>query len=98
MGREDDLRQEIEAADATGLVASEELVANFHALLPLEHEAHATIDALHGEIGARAPNRRSIEKHVTRLRALPELEAAVANWWDDPKTQRFIADLSQIGL
>jgi hypothetical protein len=69
-----------------------------HAALPQEHAAHATIDELHAEVGKGSPSRRAIEKHVGALRALPELEAIVANWWDDPKTQRFIANLGQIGL
>jgi hypothetical protein len=69
-----------------------------HAALSQAHGEHATIDELHGEMERAQPNRRAIERHVSRLRALPELEAIVANWWDDPKTQRFIANLAQIGV
>ena len=43
-------------------------------------------------------NRGSVEQHVARLRLLPELEAIVVNWWDDPKVQRFFAGLGQIGV
>jgi hypothetical protein len=96
--RNGELRNEVTAADDTGLVAGEEVIAALHAALPHGHPAHATIDALHAEVGAAAPNRRTIERHVSNLRGLPELEAAVANWWDDPKTQRFIETLSRIGL
>jgi len=32
------------------------------------------------------------------LRLLPELEAIIVNWWDDPRVQRFFADLGQIGV
>ena len=106
----DDRRAGIVAADATGLVAGEELITeaetllpllphrDLHAALPHGHAAHATIDQLHADITAPVPDPQSIERHVGRLRSLPELEATVANWWDDPKTQRFIAGLSQIGL
>lgn len=107
---EDNVRDGIVDADATGLVAGEELITqaetilpllphgDLHAALPPGHAAHATIDRLHADIQAPTPDRQSIERHVGHLRALPELEATVANWWDDPKTQRFIANLSQIGL
>ena len=44
------------------------------------------------------PDRRSIETHVEHLRAFPELEATIANWWDAPATQRFVWTITQIGL
>ena len=96
--RRDDLRKEIEDADDTGLVAGEELIANLHAALPQGHPGHAAIDQLHGEVKSGRPDRHAIQGHVGRLRAIPELEAIVANWWDDPKTQRVIAGIGQIGL
>lgn len=94
----DDLREEVTAADATGMIADEELVAQLHAALPPEHAAHATIDALHAEANQNSPNRAALERHVADLRLLPELEAIVANWWEQPRTQRIIANLNQIGL
>jgi len=104
MDQQDDRRKEIEDADDTGMLAGEELVnaallrEQLHAALPDEHTAHSTIDDLHSEINGNAPDARAIEHHVGALRAFPELEAILANWWDDPKTQRFIAGLGQIGL
>ena len=108
----DDIRNDIEGADDTGLVAGEELItraetlgpllrpnlprADLHAALPDEHDAHGTIDELHNEMGKETPHRPTIEKHVDTLRALPELEALIVNWWDDPRTQRFIAILGQV--
>jgi hypothetical protein len=94
----DELREEVTAADATGMIADEALIARLHSALPPEHAAHATIDALHSEARRHSPNRASLEKHVSDLRLLPELEAIVVNWWDSPRTQRIIADLNQIGL
>jgi hypothetical protein len=67
-----------------------------HAALPPGHEAHATIDKLHAAIHANPLDHDAIHEHAGTLRAIPELEAIVANWWDDPKTQRFIAILGQI--
>jgi hypothetical protein len=112
MSEERNLRDGVDDADDTGLVAGEELITQAETLLPLErlslprnqlhaalpgdHAAHGTIDELHREVESRSPNRDAIERHVGHLRSLPELEAIVANWWDDPKTQRFIGILSQI--
>jgi hypothetical protein len=104
-----ELRDAVTDADATGLIANEELIteaetrpvlphADLHASLPAGHVAHGTIDALHAELKAPKPSRGAIETHVHTLRELPELEAAIANWWDDPRTQRFVLNLGQIGL
>jgi hypothetical protein len=71
---------------------------DLHAALPEGHDAHATIDALHDEIQKSRPSRESIEGHVGNLRALPELEALVVNWWENPHTQRFFGILAQIGV
>lgn len=93
--------------DDTGMVEGEKLITEAETMLPLdqlhealpdEHPAHATIDDLHAEVNAGQPNAKTIHKHVGALRAVPQLEAIVANWWDAPATQRFIANLSQIGL
>ncbi len=108
------LRDGITGADATGMVADEEAITaaetllplapdpmpreELHAALPGGHPAHAAIDRLHAEMGSTEPNRNTIEGHVKELRALPELEAIVANWWESPATQRFAWNLSQIGL
>ncbi|HEY9086467.1 MAG TPA: hypothetical protein VIN40_11115 [Candidatus Tyrphobacter sp.] len=71
---------------------------DLRAALPHGHTAHATIDRLRDELESPSPDRRSIETHVTHLRSLPELAAIIANWWDDPETQRFIATLNSMGL
>ncbi len=93
--------------DDTGMVEGEKLITEAETLLPVEklhdalpeeHPAHATIEELHAEVRASKPDARTIHRHVGTLRTLPELEATVANWWDSPTTQRFIANLSQIGL
>jgi hypothetical protein len=116
MDKNRNLREGIEDADATGLVAGEELITqaetqlpllrlreslphqDLHAALPEAHAGHAKVDALHAEINKPAPDRGSVEQHVAHLRLLPELEAIIVNWWDDPRVQRFFADLGQIGV
>ncbi|MBV8725341.1 MAG: hypothetical protein JO078_07270 [Candidatus Eremiobacteraeota bacterium] len=110
----DDLRAGVESADDTGMIAGEELITQaetvapseapafpgeeLHASLPEQHEQHTTITRLRDEMASPQPNREAIERHVQTLRGLPELEATVATWWESPATQRFIANLSQIGL
>ena len=98
MDKNRNLRDGIEDADATGLIAGEELITQAETELPEAHAEHATGDALHAELHKPAPDRGSVEQHVARLRLLPELEAIVVNWWDDPKVQRFFSDLGQIGI
>lgn len=114
MDERQERRDAIEDADDTGLVAGEELITqaetmlpllrpdlpleDLHAALPQGHAAHTTIDDLDAQLQGHLSDRAAIEEHVGTLRALPELEAIVTNWWDDPKTQRFIANLGQIGL
>jgi hypothetical protein len=110
MDREKERREGVTDADDTGLVAGEELIAqaetlrpllpreDLHAALPQGHAAHATIDRLHSELQGPKPDPSTIREHVGALRAIPEVEARILNWWDDPGTQRFIANLTQIGL
>lgn len=62
------------------------------------HPERATVERLRAELGSAKPDRAAIEEHVHRLRSIPELAAIVANWWDDPATQRFISNLSATGL
>ncbi len=106
--RINEVRQGVTDADATGLIAGEELITRTETMLPIlpheelhqalpdGHDAHGTIDDLKAAIEHPTPDRSTIEKHVGVLRGLPELEATIANWWDDPKTQRFIGILGQI--
>ncbi len=103
MDKNDDIRKEVEAADATGMVANQELLASFPAqalrsALPRTHSAHESIDRLHAELAKTAPSREALEKHVSALRSVRELEAAIANWWDSPTTQQIVFDLTRIGL
>ena len=68
------------------------------AAIPASHEAHESIDGLETELQGTTPRRASLEQHVVSLRSVRELEAIIANWWDRPSTQEFIADLTRIGL
>lgn len=103
MDKQNDRREEVEAADDTGMVANQELLATFpaeslHEALPASHDAHATIDQLQAELGKDAPSTAALKQHVNALGSVRELEAVIANWWDSPTTQRVVYDLTQIGL
>jgi hypothetical protein len=103
MDKNDDLREEVEAADDTGMVANQALLATFpvdtlHEALPPSHSAHATIDRLQRELGKTAPDPAMLKQHVSALRSVREVDAVIANWWDSPITQRIVFDLTQIGL
>src|SRR5271155_3187387 len=103
MDKNDAIRKEVEAADATGIVANQELLATFpterlHEALPPSHGAHATIDQMRAELGKAAPSPAALEVQVSALRSVREVEAVIANWWDSPITQRIVLDLTQIGL
>jgi len=57
-----------------------------------------SVDALSAELHADEPNPTAVEHHANALRAIPELEARIANWWDDPNTQRWVKAMSDAGL
>ncbi len=103
MDKNEDTREAVEAADATGMVANQELLASFpadalRAAVPPSHGAHKSIDRLQGELVKPTPRREALEEHVNALRSVRELEATIANWWDSPATQQIVYDLTQIGL
>ncbi|HTJ28434.1 MAG TPA: hypothetical protein VMA36_19910 [Candidatus Limnocylindria bacterium] len=60
--------------------------------------AHADVDALQAQLARPAPNPEAVRAHAGRLRAIPVLEARIANWWDDPETQRWIKAITDAGL
>lgn len=113
--RIDDIREGVTDADATGLIAGEQLITQAETLLPVshgvtlpsdelhdalpqEHAAHGTIDALRDELMSDRPNAAAIQEHAGTLRALPELRDRFVTWWEDPRVQRFVSDLGQIGI
>jgi hypothetical protein len=111
----DSIREGITDADATGLIAGEQLITQaetilpvaqpvtlpsdeLHNALPHDHAAHGTIDKLHAELTSERPNAAAIQEHAGTLRAFPELRDRFVTWWEDPRVQRFVSDLGQIGI
>ena len=61
-------------------------------------EAARSVDALHAELHSDRPDPAAVQQHAGILRGIPVLEARIANWWDDPGTQRWVKALSDAGL
>ena len=65
---------------------------------PQNAAARERIDALHRELSSEKPAPGAIKEHVAELRKHPPLSALVAAWFDDPRTQAFIDELTAAGL
>lgn len=68
------------------------------AALPDDPEIFQRIAELHGELQAERPASSKIRGHVEALRKHPSLRALVTAWFDDPRTQAFIDELTAAGL
>lgn len=60
--------------------------------------AQAAIDELHGELSSSKPQADRIHAQVESLRKHAPLTTLVANWFEDPRTQAFIQELTAAGL
>ncbi|MGD0053426.1 MAG: hypothetical protein ABSD03_16605 [Vulcanimicrobiaceae bacterium] len=63
-----------------------------------DDDAQGALDALQAELEAPKPDPKAVARHASLLRAFPEVEARIANWWDDPNTQRWIKAITDSGL
>lgn len=63
-----------------------------------DDQAREQIDALHAELSKVQPSSDVIATHVDEIRKQPKLVALIENWFDDPRIQTFLADLSSAGL
>lgn len=66
--------------------------------VPHDEPARDRIDALDRELNADRPDKSAITSHVGELRKHASLATIIANWFEDPKTQAFINELSAGGL
>lgn len=73
-------------------------VDKLRAAVPEDHEAQESIDALHEELSGASPASGRIREHVENLRKHAPLSALVAAWFEDPRTQTFIQELTAAGL
>jgi hypothetical protein len=72
-------------------------IDDLHAIAE-DADTRAEIDALHAELIKATPSVDAINGHVEGLRQRPQIFAIVSNWFDDPRTQTFLADLAGTGL
>jgi hypothetical protein len=70
----------------------------FRSALGDHPEGRAALDDLQAALHAPAPQAEHVSASVRRLRAIPVLEARIANWWDEPRTQNWLKILSDAGL
>ena len=60
--------------------------------------AARALEDLHEHLHSAAPEPTTVRKHVDVLRGVRDVEARIANWWDDPATQRWIKAIGDTGL
>ena len=72
----------------------EELEAAAHG----DPEAQRHVQALRAQMQSSRPDPDAVREHATRLRGIGDLEARIANWWDDPATQNWVKALTDAGL
>lgn len=68
------------------------------AALPDDPDVFKRIDELHRELRSERPASATIREHVAQLRKHAPLRALLAAWFDDPRTQAFIDELTAAGL
>jgi len=61
-------------------------------------QATKSVDALQAELQSDRPDPAKVRQQAGILRSIPVLEARIANWWDDPNTQRWVKALSDANL
>jgi hypothetical protein len=60
--------------------------------------AHRDLNDLRAQLETPAPDPARVRRLVDALRGVRDVEARIANWWDDPETQRWIMTITDAGL
>jgi hypothetical protein len=71
---------------------------DLHAALGAHPTAREELAALRAHLDDPAPDPDRIRGHVDALRGVHDAEARIANWWDNPETQRWIMAITNAGL
>lgn len=69
-----------------------------HAAIGDDASARRELESLREHLDAPQPDPARVRGHVDALRGVRDVEARIANWWDDPSTQRWILFLTDAGL
>ena len=71
---------------------------DLHATFGDHPGAREELEALRAHLDDPAPDPATIQGHVDALRGFHDTEARIANWWDNPETQRWIMTITSAGL
>jgi hypothetical protein len=69
-----------------------------HAAIGDDPDARHELDALRAHLAGESPDPALVRGHVDALRGVRDAEARIANWWDDPETQRWVMFLTDAGV
>jgi hypothetical protein len=69
-----------------------------HAAIGSDPAARSELDALRAHLDDPKPDPARVRGHVDALRGVRDVEARIANWFDDPETQRWIMTITEAGL
>jgi hypothetical protein len=69
-----------------------------HAALGDDPVARNELEGLRAHLATPTPDAQQVRRHVDALRGVRDAEARIANWWDDPETQRWIMTITDAGL
>ncbi len=61
-----------------------------------EHAQH--VAELRAELERQDPRPAVLAEEFERLQSHPDLGVKLTTWWNDPKTQAFIAELNGLGI
>ncbi len=56
------------------------------------------LEGLRTHLDGPAPDPARVRGHVDALRGIRDVEARIANWWDDPKTQSWVMFFTDAGI
>lgn len=69
-----------------------------HAAIGDDAAARSELEALRAHLDHPTPDPAQLAGHVDALRGVHGVEARIANWWDDPETQRWVMTITSAGL
>jgi hypothetical protein len=69
-----------------------------HAAIGDDPGARRELEGLRANLEGPTPDAARVQGHVDALRGVRDVEARIANWWDDPETQRWVMFVTDAGL
>jgi hypothetical protein len=69
-----------------------------HAAIGDDPAARRELEGLREHLEGPQPDPVRVRGHVDALRGVRDVEARIANWWDDPETQRWVMFFTDAGI